>query len=165
MRAEKNEGTDVPRAPLGSISDRLAEAMAELEATEKAVAEAERQLRDASVTLRSKDRAVEVTVTAQGELTGVRFLDNKYRTMAASELAASVLGVIGRARTQMARRVMHTMEPLIEPSKKVPELTGVDIDWVKIFGPGVVEDEDAPRTTRRRGSRKLRDEISEDPET
>ncbi|GHH80319.1 hypothetical protein GCM10018793_35230 [Streptomyces sulfonofaciens] len=163
-----NRQPNRPQAPAPgtpeSVSERLARAMAELEATEAAVAKAEEELRGASVTLRSKDRAVEVTVTAQGELTGLRFLENKYRTMAASELAASVLDVVGRARMQMARRVMDTFQPFTEPSAQVPELTGVDIDWVKIFGPGVLEDEDAPGATRRRSARGLRDEITEDPE-
>ncbi|GHJ36959.1 YbaB/EbfC family nucleoid-associated protein [Streptomyces sp. TS71-3] len=163
MNAER-KGSDAASSPLGSISERLAQAMADLEATEAAVTKAEEELRGASATLRSKDRAVEVTVSAQGELTGLRFLENKYRTMAASELAASVLETVGRARMRMARQVMDTFQPFTEPSRHMPELSAIDIDWVKIFGPGVLEDEDEPGAARRRGGRRLRDEITEDPE-
>ncbi|MFD9393351.1 YbaB/EbfC family nucleoid-associated protein [Streptomyces sp. NPDC060000] len=136
--------------------------MAELETVQAAVAKAETELRRASFTVRSRDRAVEVTVGPQGELTALRFLDGKYRTMAAGELAACVLEAAERARTQMSRHVMETFEPFTRPSTGVSELTGVDIDWADIFGPAVLED---PRTAPGRSARnRLRDEINEDTE-
>ncbi|MFK4688181.1 DNA-binding protein YbaB [Streptomyces pristinaespiralis] len=145
-----------------SIEKKLADAMAELEATQEAVAKAEAELREASFTVRSKDRAVEVTVGHQGELTALRFLEGKYRSMAAGELAASVLDAAERARTQMSRHVMETFQPFTQPSTAVSELTGVDIDWAEIFGPAVLE---APeQAAGRRGSGRLRDEINEDGE-
>src|SRR4051794_8377132 len=91
-----------------SIEQRLAQAMAELEATEAAVARAEQELSSATCTVRSPDRAVEVTVSSQGDLTALKFLDGKYRTMAASQLAACVLEAAQEARALMARRVMAT---------------------------------------------------------
>lgn len=150
-----------PVTPPASIEQRLAEAMAELEATQEGVAKAEAELRDASFTVRSRDRAVEVTVGHQGELTALRFLDGKYRTMSAGELAASVLETAERARTQMARQVLEMFEPFTQPSTAVPELSGVDINWADVFGPAVLETHDEPG--RKAGSR-LRDEINEDPE-
>ncbi|MDQ0790856.1 DNA-binding protein YbaB [Streptomyces sp. B3I7] len=144
-----------------SIEQRLAKAMAELEATEAAVAQAEGQLAHAEATVRSADRAVEVTVTAQGDLTSVTFLDGKYRTMPAGQLAASVLEAVQEARARMARKVMATFEPFTQPNPEASELSGFDVDWNKIFGPGVLE---GPKGDRRRGSGRLRDEISEDPE-
>lgn len=145
-----------------SIEQRLAQAMAELAATEAAVARAESELSGASCTVRSQDRSVEVTVTAQGDLQALKFLDGKYRTMAASQLAVSVLETVQEARAQMARRVMRTFEPFTAASSGVPELTGVDVDWNRIFGPGVLE---GPRAEEGRPSaRRLRDEISDDAE-
>ncbi|MFF3334499.1 YbaB/EbfC family nucleoid-associated protein [Streptomyces sp. NPDC002888] len=136
--------------------------MAELEAVQTAVARAESELRRASVTVRSKDRAVEATVGHQGELTALRFLDGKYRTMAAGELAASVLEATERARTQMSRQVMETFRPFTQPSSSVPELTGVDVDWAEIFGSDVLE-EPYPAQARRTRDR-LHDEINDDAE-
>ncbi|MCQ9183301.1 YbaB/EbfC family nucleoid-associated protein [Streptomyces sp. IBSBF 2953] len=157
-------GKDAPQepvTPLGSIEQRLSRAMAELDATQRAVAEAEAELRHATCTVRSKDRAVEVTVGHQGELTALRFLDGKYRTMTAGELAAGVLEAAERARTQMYRQVRETFEPFTRPSGAVPEMTGVDVDWTAIFGPGAEEAEHtAPAPSRNR----LRDEIHEDAE-
>jgi DNA-binding protein YbaB len=151
-----------PVAQEASIEQRLAQAMAELEATQKAVAEAEEELRHASCTVRSRDRAVEVTVGHQGELTELRFLDGKYRNMTAGELAGSVLEAAERARTQMSRQVMETFEPFTRPSDAVPEMTGMDVDWAAIFGPGVQE---AAHTAPGGPSRnRLRDEIHEDAE-
>ncbi|MFF2326491.1 MULTISPECIES: YbaB/EbfC family nucleoid-associated protein [unclassified Streptomyces] len=145
-----------------SVEARLAQAMAELEATQNAAAAADAELRRTSRTVRSDDRSVEVTVGPQGELTDLRFLDGKYRTMAPAELAGSVLGAFGRARTEIAREVMQALEPLTRPSTSVPELTGVDIDWAKVFGPEVLEEPD-DRAGRDAG-RRLRDEIDEDQE-
>ncbi|MEU5093235.1 YbaB/EbfC family nucleoid-associated protein [Streptomyces sp. NPDC020996] len=136
--------------------------MAELEATQEAVARAEAELREASCTVRSRDRAVEVTVGHQGELTALRFLDGKYRNMTAGELAGSVLEAAERARTQMARQVMETFEPFTRPSDAVPEMTGVDVDWRAIFGPSVLDD--GTERPGHRASDRLRDEIHEDAE-
>ncbi|CAL9634915.1 YbaB/EbfC family nucleoid-associated protein [Streptomyces sp. NPDC090994] len=144
-----------------SIEQRLAKAMAELEATEAAVARAEGELAHAEATVRSADRAVEVTVSAQGDLTALSFLDDKYRTMPAGQLAASVLEAVQEARARMARRVMSTFEPFTKANPETPELSGFDVDWNKIFGAGVL---DGPKSGRRRGAGRLRDEISEDPE-
>ncbi|KUN29800.1 hypothetical protein AQJ23_03380 [Streptomyces antibioticus] len=144
-----------------SYEKRLAEAMAELDATREAVARAEAELAEASVRVRSKDRSVEVTVGPQGELTGLRFLEDRYRSMSAGQLAASVLEAAAEARGVMARQVMAAFEPLTRPSTAVPELTGVDVDWTKIFGSAVLEDAPAARRASRH---RLRDEISEDPD-
>ncbi|MGW2014591.1 YbaB/EbfC family nucleoid-associated protein [Streptomyces sp. NPDC001927] len=151
------------------MEQRIAQAMAELEAVQKAVAEAEAELSEASVTVRSKDRSVEVTVGPQGELTGLRFLGTAYRTMEAGTLAVAVLDAAGQARSQMARQIKDTFEPLTRPSATVPELHGIDVDWTKIFGPDVLDEDgdeadDPAAARRRRGGRRLRDEIHEDPE-
>ncbi|GGW30791.1 hypothetical protein GCM10010381_14100 [Streptomyces xantholiticus] len=145
-----------------SIQQRLARAMEELKATEAAVAKAETELRGSSCTVKSRDRSVEVTVDAQGGLVALRFLDGAYRDMGPAELAASVLEAAEHARTTMARQVMQVLGPLTRASQAVPELSGVEVDWLKIFGPGVMAepDDSAVRPSQRR----LRDEINEDGE-
>ncbi|WP_030558640.1 YbaB/EbfC family nucleoid-associated protein, partial [Streptomyces exfoliatus] len=90
-----------------SLEKRIDQAVAELKATEEAVARTERELRDASIGAVSSDRAVRVTVGAQGELSDLEFLDGKYRAMAPQELAASVLEATQEARTRMGRHVMR----------------------------------------------------------
>ncbi|MFE6281202.1 YbaB/EbfC family nucleoid-associated protein [Streptomyces sp. NPDC057877] len=141
------------------MEQRIAAAMAELEAVRAAAAQAEERLATASATVRSRDRAVEVTVGAGGELTGLKFLDNKYRTMNPAQLAASVMEAVGRGRARMAREVMDVFGPLTEPSGNVPGLRGVDIDWEHIFGPALSAETGGGS---RRGGDRLRDEIHED---
>jgi hypothetical protein len=104
---------------------------------------------------------VEATVGPQGQLTDLRFLDSKYRTMSPTELAASVLEAVAQARDAMSRQVIATMAPFTQPLPGMPSTEGIDIDWAELFGPGVLEDED---TVVRKGNAKLRDEIHEDGE-
>ncbi|WP_299531699.1 YbaB/EbfC family nucleoid-associated protein [uncultured Streptomyces sp.] len=149
----------MPRESLEPIERRIARARAELEAVQAAVARAESELRSASVTTRSRDRAVEATVGPQGQLTHLRFLDNKYRNMTATQLASSVLEAAEEGRSAMAHRVVETFEPLTRPSGDTPEFGGIDIDWERLFGDAL----DAGGDGRGRRSRdRLRDEIQED---
>ncbi|OWA07492.1 hypothetical protein B9W64_25445 [Streptomyces sp. CS159] len=130
------------------LEQRLEKAMAELRSAQEAVERTERELRQASFAVLSSDRAVRVTVGAQGALTGIDFLEHKYRDMSPQELAASVLEAANAAQQKMNRHVMKAMTPFTEPSSEVPELKGFELDWERIFGPGVLEkdDEDTART-------------------
>lgn len=139
------------------LEDRLAAAMARVQATQEAVTRAETELRQASVTVRSANRAVRVTVGAQGELRNLEFLDGRYRNMAASELSATILETMAQARSEMAHRVVDTFAPITAnmPDGRLAEST----DWERIFGSLLGE------PTRERQSsamNRLRDEIHED---
>lgn len=134
------------------LEKRIERAAAELEATQEAVARTERELRDASYGALSSDRAVRVTVGPQGELSGLEFLDNRYRGMSSQELAASVLEAAQRARTEMGRNVMRAMAPFAEGDRNVPELSGLEVDWAKLFGPEVLEEPDEPGERKQRGA-------------
>ncbi|MEV7480278.1 YbaB/EbfC family nucleoid-associated protein [Streptomyces halstedii] len=146
-----------------SLEKRIDQAVAELKATEEAVARTERELRDASIGAVSSDRAVRVTVGAQGELSDLEFLDGKYRAMAPQELAASVLEATQEARTRMGRHVMRAMAPFAESHPGVPELRGLEVDWEKLFGPDVLRDPDEGRDGRD-GDARWRDALGEDGE-
>nr|WP_234314973.1 YbaB/EbfC family nucleoid-associated protein [Streptomyces sp. NRRL F-5135] len=141
-----------------SMEKKLSQAMAELEAVQEAVARAEDELSQASATIRSRDRAVEVTVGAQGELTGLKFPDNKYRNMTGPQLAASVMEAVQEGREQMARRVMDVFAPLTQASGGPTGIRGVDIDWNRAFGSAL----DGPDGGGRRSTSRLHDEIHED---
>ncbi|MGW6057936.1 YbaB/EbfC family nucleoid-associated protein [Streptomyces sp. NPDC055189] len=146
------------------LEKRLEKAMAELRTAQEAVARTERELRQASFAVLSSDRAVRATVGPQGELTGIEFLENKYRDMSPQELAASVLEAAGAARLKMNRHVMKAMAPFAEPSSEVPELKGFELDWERMFGPEVLR-EDAEDTARSsQPSPAWRDAIGEDGE-
>ena len=143
-----------------SMQERLAAAMAELKRTQVAVAQAEESLRAAATKVRSRDRSVEVTVGPQGELTHIRFLDGKYRNMGSAQLSAAVLDAVQEGRAQMARLVLDAFQPLSERSGGLPEVTGSEIDWERVFGP--LQATAAEGTPGRTGGGRLRDEIHED---
>ncbi|MEY7978239.1 YbaB/EbfC family nucleoid-associated protein [Streptomyces pilosus] len=143
------------------MQDRVERAMAHLKAAEQAAASARAELDAASVTARSTDRSVRVSVGAKGELTSLEFLDGKYRTMAAPQLSAAVLEAANKARAEMARRVVATLDPLTRMTARgaAPERMGVD--WESVFGSLLRETSVAEGPT---AMSRLRDEIVEDVE-
>jgi len=66
---------------------------------------AQEQMRALSVTARSRDGVVEVTVGADGRASGVRFVDRRYREMAAPQVADSVQEALRTAGGEAAARV------------------------------------------------------------
>jgi DNA-binding protein YbaB len=153
------EMSDSPEAQVAAARERL-------EATKAAVARARADLADASTTARSKDRSVEVTVGPQGELKRVKFLDDKYRTMEAAQLAAAVLEAANKGRAAMARRVIDTFSGITLPSQETAEVSYRPPDWEQIFGSALAGNKRGSRSTRKpRGGRPaatLHDEIVED---
>ncbi|MFH8534004.1 YbaB/EbfC family nucleoid-associated protein [Streptomyces tendae] len=145
-----------------SMDDRVAQAMAQLAAAQEAATAARAKLDAASTTAHSADRAVRVTVGAKGELTSLEFLDGKYRSMAAGQLSAAVLEAANRARAEMARLVVDTIDPLSRMTVRdgaAPQET--DVDWDSIFGNLLSETAVDDRSTSMKG---FRDEIVEDDE-
>ncbi|MFJ2095303.1 YbaB/EbfC family nucleoid-associated protein [Streptomyces sp. NPDC087901] len=144
------------------MEQRLADALARIKATEEAVAKAESELRQATVTARSADRSVQISVGPQGALVGLEFLDGKYKNMAAAQLSSAILQTVEKARGEMARRVVDTFEPLTKAAGGESLSEHVGADWEKIFGSLLdgAEQREQPTTVRDR----LRDEIHEDGE-
>ncbi|WP_369033310.1 MULTISPECIES: YbaB/EbfC family nucleoid-associated protein [Streptomyces] len=140
-----------------SMERKLAAAMAELTAVQEAVAQAESELSRATATVRSRDRVVEITVGPQGELTGLRFLDGKYRNMPGPQLATSILEAVQEGRAQMARKVMDTFAPL---TQREGAGSGLDLDWDRMFGSAL--DPEGGSGYGRPSRDRLRDEIHED---
>ncbi|MFE9941599.1 YbaB/EbfC family nucleoid-associated protein [Streptomyces hirsutus] len=141
------------------VDDRVKKAWDELHAVEAAVQRAEEELHRATVTAVSADRKVELTVGAQGELTAIGFPGNGHRTMTGAELSASVLDAARRARSEMARQVIETFDPLAGMLSGGPGAEGLAVDWNKIFG-GSLEGFDDPGESA--AMSRLRDEIDED---
>lgn len=142
-----------------SLEDRISRARAHLEETRAAVARVERDLGGATATVRSSDRSVEVTIGAQGELAGLKFLDNKYLNMTGTQVASAIMEAAGKGRQEIAQRVIDTFEPLTRPDPKAPGSRGIDIDWERIFGSALGG---ADRSDTGRPSDRLRDEIHDE---
>lgn len=92
--------------PSGS---RLERVLADFAEQYGALARAREQLRALSVTARSRDGVVEATVDADGRPTGIRFVDKRFREMAAPQLGGSVLEALTTAQAEVAARATALM--------------------------------------------------------
>jgi hypothetical protein len=66
-------------------------------------------MRARSVTARSSDGVVEVTVGANGHAAGIHFVDKRFRGMAAPQLGDSALKALTTARAEVAARAVAGM--------------------------------------------------------
>ncbi|MET9886702.1 YbaB/EbfC family nucleoid-associated protein [Streptomyces sp. NPDC006430] len=146
------------------MEDRIARSMAEFEERRAQIMDLQREFRSTSVTVTAKDRSVEVTVDAQGNVTGLRFLNAKYRSLPPAELAAVLMQTMAEARAQVRGQVLEAFRPL--SGRSIGE--GEGLDWDRLFGrlreeglPVPPVRPPAPGTAARPG---LADEITEDDE-
>ncbi|MEV5493480.1 YbaB/EbfC family nucleoid-associated protein [Streptomyces bobili] len=93
-----------------SLRQQLEQTMSEFTKQQESLVQVRQELTELSVTMRSKDRAVEVTVGPQGEPTALRFLNNKHQTMSGQALATSVLEAMAAARQEIADQVAARFE-------------------------------------------------------
>ncbi|MEU3186704.1 YbaB/EbfC family nucleoid-associated protein [Streptomyces sp. NPDC006923] len=93
-----------------SLQHQLEQAMSEFTKQHESLMKARDEVMSLSVTVRSKDRAVEVTVGSQGEASGLRFLNNKYKEMSGQALATSILEALAKARQEIADQVAARFE-------------------------------------------------------
>ncbi|GGJ58731.1 YbaB/EbfC family nucleoid-associated protein [Streptomyces brasiliensis] len=101
---------------------RLEQVLADFAEQYGAVTRAREQMRALSVTARSRDGVVEVTVDADGRAAGIRFVDKRFREMKAPQLGESVLEALTTARAEVAARATAVMTaanfrlpPSVEP--------------------------------------------------
>ncbi|MGW6391740.1 YbaB/EbfC family nucleoid-associated protein [Streptomyces sp. NPDC055103] len=152
------------------LEERLAEALAEFEETRTRLDEAAAEAARISVTVTAKDRTVEATVGAQGELTQLRFPTNRYRTMAPAELASIVMGTIAAARSQAASRLLDVYRPFGPVPGLNPDAEGgfAPVEWDELFAPLRQDPElvvPSSRSTAASGGALLDELVDEDEET
>ncbi len=153
-------------SPAMDIEEQLAKAVEQLRQTEQAAAQAQNQLGAMSETARSRDGSVEVTVSAQGRIEDIRFLDGRHRSMSAEKLSAATMEAADHAQAVMARVVMETLRPLTELADALSANTSEEgreaaaDDWARLFAP-LEETAARGNVNEARGSARLRDEIHE----
>ncbi|NBM20622.1 YbaB/EbfC family nucleoid-associated protein [Streptomyces sp. GC420] len=151
------------------LEERLAEALAEFEETRVRLDEAAAEASRISATVTAKDRSVEATVGAQGEVTNLRFPTSRYRTMAPAELANAVMTTIAAARSQAASQLLDIYRPFGPVPGLSPDAEGgfAPVEWEELFAP-LREDPDlvvpsSRSTATSRGA--LLDELVDDEES
>ncbi|MET9112451.1 YbaB/EbfC family nucleoid-associated protein [Streptomyces zhihengii] len=88
-----------------------------------------------SVTRRSADASVEATCDGRGELSGLRFLNDKHRTMSSKQLASSVLEAVTEARRQVHGQVAERMGDLVGLGVMPSWDELGDLDWNDFLKP------------------------------
>jgi DNA-binding protein YbaB len=88
---------------------RLERVLADFAEQYGALTRAREQMRALSVTARSRDGVVEVTVGADGRAAGIRFVDKRFREMTAPRLGDSVLEALTTARAEVTARATAVM--------------------------------------------------------
>ncbi|MER6165538.1 YbaB/EbfC family nucleoid-associated protein [Streptomyces violaceorubidus] len=79
---------------------------------------AREQIRALSVTARSGDGVVEVTVNAEGRMAGIRFVGRRFREMTPGQLGESVMVALATARSEVVAR---TTAVVATASRRLPE--------------------------------------------
>ncbi|MGW3496349.1 YbaB/EbfC family nucleoid-associated protein [Streptomyces sp. NPDC001020] len=108
---------------------------------------AREQMRALSVTARSRDGVVEVTVGADGRVSGVRFVDKRFRELAGPQLADSLLEALTTARAEASARITAVMmsaksrlaEPVLALKDSVCDAVGDSCTPVVRRWPGTLE--------------------------
>ncbi|MET8832057.1 YbaB/EbfC family nucleoid-associated protein [Streptomyces sp. NPDC004610] len=97
-----------------TLRQQLDQAMADFDKQRKSLVEARNEIASISVTVRSKDRVVELTLGSDGKVGSLRFLGNKHQSMSGKELAASVMETMNRAHQELFSRVFARFGELTE---------------------------------------------------
>ncbi|CAM5294981.1 MULTISPECIES: YbaB/EbfC family nucleoid-associated protein [Streptomyces] len=93
-----------------SLEEQQQQALAQFMKKREALMEARQQIKSISVTARSRDGAVEITIGTDGTPSGLRFPNNKFKEMTGQALAASVLEAMAASRAQVTSRATAIME-------------------------------------------------------
>ncbi|MER5699806.1 YbaB/EbfC family nucleoid-associated protein [Streptomyces mirabilis] len=122
------------------LDEQLRDAMAEFSRQHEALVRARDEAAAISVTVRSKNGAVEVTVSAQGKPTALRFPNNKYQSLSGQELAASVLETLSLAQEEAGARAAALFDEVADGGMGVAgsgALQRLDLD--RLLGPMTAE--------------------------
>ncbi|MER7930255.1 YbaB/EbfC family nucleoid-associated protein [Streptomyces sp. NPDC096057] len=131
-----------------SLQEQQHQALEDFKKQRQALMDARKEIQSISVTARSKDGVVEVTVGHDGAPSGLRFPNNKFKEMTGQALAASVLEAMTTCRTQMTSRAMAIIQ-----AAGTTAPTGLDggvldrVDLDKLLDGGSLEEVLAPRPT------------------
>ncbi|MFB7502797.1 YbaB/EbfC family nucleoid-associated protein [Streptomyces broussonetiae] len=118
-----------------SLGRRLEKVLADFAERHGILPKVQEQMRALSVTVRSRDGVVEVTLGADGRASGVRFVDRRYREMAAPQLADSVLEALTTAGAEVVAHatavMMSTSFPLPVSAEPVPRVERIGPEAIR----------------------------------
>ncbi|SNY69848.1 YbaB/EbfC family nucleoid-associated protein [Paractinoplanes atraurantiacus] len=111
------------------MHNRLEEMMAELERHKAAIGDLQNGLASSETNVTSKSRAITVTVDGQGELTGIRFVTNAYRSMAPAELASLIVETVREAREKSRAHAVQLFSQVMPSGIPIMEMLNGPVDF------------------------------------
>ncbi|RIV36052.1 YbaB/EbfC family nucleoid-associated protein [Micromonospora radicis] len=122
-----------------SWHEEIERAYAELERSQEAIAQVQRDMSERTVTVTAPSRALTVVVDAQGNLTDLTFPTRAYRSMAGPELAALLIETIAQARrrandelAEMFSAVLPQGTPIVDMLNGTADLDEMISDAVRL---------------------------------
>ncbi|WP_176930749.1 YbaB/EbfC family nucleoid-associated protein [Actinacidiphila guanduensis] len=89
----------------------------------------------ATMSVRSKDRILTVTVTGQGELKDIQFHSTDYAAMAPAQLSAVLVETINSARKELSEKIRGLFSPLENGGSALRSVLTGGSDLDRMVGP------------------------------
>lgn len=103
------------------------------------------KLRSLASTVTSPDGFLTITVGPQGELTELKFNNEKYRTMKPKELAKAIQDALEKAREGLAAKIREVMPDSPFGDVSFDDLRKPDFDWSSLMPEDVTPSGPQPR--------------------
>jgi DNA-binding protein YbaB len=133
---------------MASADDEMNEAMARLQEVRLSADEINREMADRSYTLMNKRRLFSVTVGVNGELKGLTFNGETYRTLAPAELSALIVETVGEARDLCVAEASDSLQQIwpgagqeFDLLTSAASLDDLMAGFIKAAGAGLSEDD------------------------
>ena len=119
---------------LAALAEKAEAAMRDFDTEKERVSELQQQWADGGgdETVRAKDRSLSMTFNARGELVGMKFHGDKFRSMAAAELAHVIVETARSGRTLFLEKLDTQMGDAF-PGLKMSELVSGKTDVNKVM--------------------------------
>ncbi|PZG14115.1 hypothetical protein C1I95_22405 [Micromonospora craterilacus] len=134
-----------------SWHEEIERAYAELERSQEAIAQVQRDMSDRRVTVTAPNRALVVVVDASGTVVDITFPTRAYRSMAGPELGALLIETIAEARQRATDELASMFSALLPDSMPIADLINgtTDIDQMINEGMRLIRDQPGPPSTGR----------------
>ena len=117
------------------LQEQLNVAMAEVHEYQGKLLAARQEAMDATVSVRSKDRLITVTVAGQGDVKEIKFHSTGYAGMPAAQLSAVLVETIAKAREELSAKVRGAFAPLSGAGTSIRESMLGGSELGELMGP------------------------------
>jgi DNA-binding protein YbaB len=107
------------------------DAMAQLEKQRKDLARLQQNVDQVTATVKARRRHISATANGRGEITGLKFHGQAYRSMSAEELAKVILETIQEARQAAQKEVWSTIADTLPEGAAMEDVVSGNYDWSK----------------------------------